>query len=79
MNELVRITTVLSDTAISRKFDKLQVQYSSAKYPATRCGVCEYFLKPNGCVLVRGVIYATGWCGLFMPEVVPCDLVDVKK
>lgn len=65
------------DTRVPRiaHLHKSAVKYEAhAKHPQNRCGVCEHFVKGGECTLVLGPIAASGWCVLFEPELIPCDL-----
>lgn len=61
------------------KLGKAEAGYADvSKYPVKvrSCGICEHFLKPAMCDLVRGKIAARGGCSLFSPELIPCDVLS---
>ena len=46
------------------KLNKADVNYSKG-HKGSRCGICKWFLRDNGCVWVKGDIDPDWWCELF--------------
>lgn len=47
------------------KISKEAATYSQHGMPKSHCGICEYFVAPNTCQKVEGVVSRSGWCKLF--------------
>lgn len=68
MRSYVRETVIPQLQVCSKQFSKAEVNYSVSKYPTTSCGVCDHYVDGGRCLLVRGPIRTSWWCGLFTPE-----------
>jgi hypothetical protein len=45
---------------------KEAADYTSwAKYMNERCALCRFFIEPDGCKIVKGLISPKGWCKYF--------------
>lgn len=48
------------------KLSKESVEYEAkSKHPSRRCELCQHFMSPHGCNLVKGFIEPGGWCERF--------------
>jgi len=49
-------------------FDQADVMYQTMPKGDQRCGLCNSFVSPNACQLVKGTIGPNSWCQLFSPK-----------
>jgi hypothetical protein len=51
-----------------RKVPKRVAEYQYAPNGPEHCAICEHFLPPHHCEIVRGRIVAFGWCHFWEPR-----------
>jgi len=44
------------------KVSKMSAQYQDMPKDMQSCSRCKYFVAPNGCHQVQGMVSPTGWC-----------------
>lgn len=69
------ITTASAQPSVSAsggfKGDEARVVKTAVRYvdvapdPSERCGLCDFFLAPNACERVTGIVRPEGWCRLY--------------
>lgn len=60
----------LSSIVAEAKITQAAVGYQDSPKDDKQCGLCNFFLSPNGCKLVDGEISATGYCKLWVKKAV---------
>ena len=48
-----------------QKLAKLDARYQEHPNGAQHCALCEYYIAPVACKLVRGEVSPNGWCSFF--------------
>src|ERR1700739_1423101 len=48
-----------------QKMAKLDARYQDHPNGGQHCELCEYYITPVGCKLVRGEVSPNGWCSFF--------------
>ncbi|HUN38786.1 MAG TPA: hypothetical protein VMU81_00705 [Acetobacteraceae bacterium] len=50
-----------------QKVAKLDARYQEHPNGAQHCALCDYYIAPVACKLVRGEVSPNGWCSFFHP------------
>lgn len=62
----IGIATLQSRSArAQQKVAKLDARYQEHPNGAQHCALCQYYIAPVACKLVRGEISPNGWCSFF--------------
>jgi len=62
----IGLATIQSRRAgAQQKVAKLDARYQEQPHGAQHCALCQYYIEPVACKLVRGEVSPNGWCGLF--------------
>lgn len=48
-----------------QKIAKLDARYQDRPNGTQHCALCEYYISPVACKLVRGEVSPNGWCSFF--------------
>jgi hypothetical protein len=51
--------------AAQQKVAKLDARYQEHPNGAQHCALCQYYIAPVACKLVRGEVSPNGWCSFF--------------
>lgn len=55
----------LMTTVAEAKMAQTAVKYQTTPKDGHQCDACNFFVAPNSCKMVDGVIAPTGWCALW--------------
>jgi hypothetical protein len=62
----IGLVTVQSQPAGAReKVAKLDARYQEHPNGTQHCALCQYYIAPVACKLVRGEVSPNGWCSFF--------------
>src|SRR5215470_5497762 len=57
------ILLILSDAVRGQeKISKSPAKYQDSPHEAQKCSGCRYFIEPDSCQMVSGIISPDGWC-----------------
>jgi hypothetical protein len=48
-----------------QKVAKLDARYQEHPHGTQHCALCQYYIAPVACKLVRGEVSPNGWCSFF--------------
>ena len=57
-----------SGHAETTKMAKTDVDYQDSPKDGHECSGCKFFIAPNSCQYVQGVIAPSGWCKLWLAK-----------
>jgi len=55
----------LQRASAAQKVAKLDARYQDHPNSTQHCALCEYYVAPVACKLVRGEVSPNGWCSFF--------------
>jgi len=53
------------DAGAQQKVAKLDARYREHPNGTQHCALCQYYIAPVACKLVRGEVSPNGWCSFF--------------